>query len=108
MEVPLFNFQHVDALIKNNLFQVNKQQTVFTWMCLHSELQDFNNIDSEYQHFLLANFGSDPLNSLHLSQFAWGSKIRHKYIYASNSSLYKCMLQTRRMHQTDDTEEKHG
>lgn len=30
---------------------------------------DLNNIDFEYQHFLLANIGSDPLKSPHTSQF---------------------------------------
>lgn len=50
--------------------------------------KDLNNIDSEYQYFLLAAAGSDPLNSPHTSQFAGGSKIGHISLCAPGSSTY--------------------
>lgn len=50
--------------------------------------KDLNNSDSEYQHFLLAAAGSDPLNSSHTFQFAGGSKIGHTSLCAPGSLTY--------------------
>lgn len=44
--------------------------------------KDLNNIDSEYQHFLVSAAGCDPLNSPHTAQFAGGSRIGQKSVCA--------------------------
>lgn len=62
--------------------------------------KDLNNVDSEYQHFLLSAAGCDPLNSPHASQFAGGRKMGQKSVRAlvAQDTHYK-----HRMHQIDDT-----